>query len=396
MWKIRINKYIVFLLLGVSVFANESLLSEQKAELLKLKRQKIIQDTDIGEKQWVSPLIFSISVNKNKNTADAESQTKSAGLDWSQDLFRSGGIYYTIEHAQASAKEGMYGVDMEEAMYFKELYILLAQIYRDRLKNKQNELTLKNRDIDLWIIKAKYKAGIADISELNRITIDKDTARTNLIVIKNTLRNEEHALKKLIGDLDYERLSLADINLVTRDEYLQRNLELLQYGAQDKKEDASLKITRSSYLPKLTFKGSLGYSDYESQMGDYSGNSYSYGAVLSMPLDINTFSQIQSSKIQLLQTKIAGLDRKLELKEEYEMRVSTIADYEEKVGVSEEMIKMYEELYNFTEAQVRAGSKSSYDLESLENSLEIQKSEKEIQKYNILIEKISLYFDMRQ
>lgn len=78
------------------------------------------------------------------------------------------------------------------------------------------------------------------------------------------------------------------------------------------------------------------------------------------------------------------------------MRFATIADYEEKISVAEEMLKLYNELYGFTQSQVEVGLKSSYELESLKNSLDIQQLEKEMQIYNILIEKISLYFDVKK
>ena len=390
-------KTLIIFVLFIGVLLGDDLpLSEQKEELLRLKRQKIREDIDAQKKSWVSPLIFSLSANKNKDAIDMESETKNAGLQWSQDLFRSGGIFYTVEQANALGQANLLSIDREEAGYLKQIYTLQAQIERDTLKRRQNELTLKNSDIDLFIIKAKYKVGSADISELNRATIDRDNARTALIVIKNTLRNEVYELKKLIGHEKIDTLILSDIPLISKTEYIKHQLELLQYEAQDKSDDAAWKIARASYLPKLTFNGSFGYSDYQSDAIEYNGNDYRYGAVLSIPLDINTRATIESSRLQLLQTRTAQLDRRMELEQEYEMRFYTIADYEEKIGVAEEMISMYNELYSFTDNQVKAGFKSTYDLESLGNSLDIQRLEKEIQSYNIEIEKISLYFDTKR
>jgi len=390
-------KTLIIFVLFIGVLLGDDLpLSEQKEELLRLKRQKIREDIDAQKKSWVSPLIFSLSANKNKDAIDMESETKNAGLQWSQDLFRSGGIFYTVEQANALGQANLLSIDREEAGYLKQIYTLQAQIERDTLKRRQNELTLKNSDIDLFIIKAKYKVGSADISELNRATIDRDNARTALIVIKNTLRNEVYELKKLIGHEKIDTLILSDIPLISKTEYIKHQLELLQYEAQDKSDDAAWKIARASYLPKLTFNGSFGYSDYQSDLIEYNGNNYRYGAVLSIPLDINTRATIESSRLQLLQTRTAQLDRRMELEQEYEMRFYTIADYEEKIGVAEEMISMYNELYSFTDNQVKAGFKSTYDLESLGNSLDIQRLEKEIQSYNIEIEKISLYFDTKR
>lgn len=378
------------------VFSDTTPLSDEKAELLKLKREKIQEDIGRGKTSWIAPLTFSASITKNKDASDLESEIKNVGVDLSQDLFKSGGIYYTIEQAKASGEVNLLGVDIEEASYLKQIYTLKAEIERDKLKYRQSELTLKNMDIDLFIIKAKYKVGSADISELNRATIDRDNARTELIVIKNTLRNEEYALTKLVGEANKDSVVLPDVPLISQQTYIENNLELLQYSAQDKSDDSAWKLTRSSYLPKLTVNGSLGYSDYAGDILDYKGDTYSFGALLSMPLDINTRATIESGKLQYLQTKTAQLDRKFELEQEYLMRFNTISDYEEKIGVAEEMIKMYDDLYSFTDNQFKAGFKSSYDLESLGNSVEIQKLEKQVQNYNILVEKISLYFSVKQ
>lgn len=390
------KKFTVFILCAATLFADELPLSQEKTQMLQLKREKIYEDADIQKRSWVSPLMLSLSANKNKNATDLQSETKNAGIEWSQDLFRSGGIYYTIEQAEALERASLLGVDREERGYLKQVYTLLIQIERDRLKLRQNELSLRNRDIDLFIIKAKYKAGSADISELNRSTIDRDNARTSVIVIKNTLRNEEYELKKVTGEKQSGLLFPVDIPLLSKEEYLKAHLELLEYEANGKRDEAASKISRSAYLPRLTFNGSYGYSDYQSDLIKYNGESYHYGAVLSIPLDVNTRATIESSRLQLLQTRTAQLDRRVELEQEYDMRFFTISDYEEKISVAQEMITVYEELYSFTQKQVKVGAKSKYELESLGNSVEIQKLEKEIQRDNILIEKISLYFDTKQ
>lgn len=390
-------KKLFYLLIFFGLAFSDTLpLCDEKAEILKLKREKIIVDTDIQEKKWISPLNIFTSINKSTDVTNNDAQTKSVGAEWSQDIFRSGGILYTIEKAKASGKVNMLDVDIEEAAYLKKIYTLLSQIKRDKLKYNQSELTLKNRDIDLLIIKEKYKAGITDISELNRATIDRETSRTNLIAVKNIFNNEIYELKKLIGDNDFESILIPDIALISKSDYLNQHLELLKYNAQDESDNAMWKIAQSSYLPKLTLSASYGYNISRSDLKDYNADNYRYGAMLSMPLDINSKSEVQSNRLELFKTRASRLNRKLELEEEYEMRFSTIADYEEKISVAKEMLKLYNELYGFTQNQVQVGLKSSYELESLKNSIDIQELEKEMQFYNILIEKISLYFDVKR
>lgn len=380
-------------LLIQSFFASDIPLSKEKMELLQFKKEKIQEDIQREKNSWISPIIFSLSLDNQNDASNSKTDTKYAGMRWSQDLFRSGGIGYTIDLAKATGKVNLLGVTREEAAYLKNIYSLKIQTQRDMLRVRQSQLTLKNRDIDLFITKAKYKSGSTDISELNRVTIDRDRARTELITVKNTLRNETYELKKLVGNDKVDTIILPDIPMLSAEEYVQSHLELLQYKAQIKSDELRWKSTQSSYLPKFSINASVGYRDTRSDFMDYSGDSYSYGAVLSIPLDINRRATIESGKLQHLVTQTQKYDRQLELEQEYALRYYTILDYREKIAVADEMLKMFDELHLFTQNQVKVGFKSSYDLESLGNSVEIQKLEKGIQEYNVMIEKIQLYYE---
>lgn len=389
------KKISIILLFVVLAYSETLPISSEKKEILQLKREQIQKDMDVATKSWISPLNLSLSINKSEDVLHNSSETKNAKVDWNQDLFRSGGIYYTIEQAKASGQANLLGIDSEESTYLKQIYTLKAQVERDKLRMQQEQLTLKNMDIDLFIIKAKYKIGTSDISELNQATINRDNARTSLIVTKNALHSEIFELKKLVDSDKIDSINIPDISTISKESYIAQNIELLQYQQNDKAKEATWKNKRSSYLPRLAFNASYGYTDYSGDTANYNGDAYSYGAVLSMPLDINTKSSIESARLQYLQTRSSQQDRKLELEQEYDKRAGNIDDYKEKISVADEMINMYSELYEFTKQQVDAGFKSSYDLESLGNSLKIQQLEKKIQNYNITIEKISLYFDTK-
>ena len=394
------SKILLSLLSCTLLFADTTPLSSTKQEILSLKRQQIVKDTDVASKSWISPLNFSASINKNHDASSNETQTQNASLQWNQDIFRSGGIDSTIKQSRASGAASLLGIDIQEAAYLKQIFTLKTQIIRDTLIVKQDEFTLKNSEIDLMMTKAKYKAGLSDLSQLNQITLTKDTSRNNLISVKNNLQSESFELQKLIGSQNIESLHVEQFVLPTKEEYLARNLELLQYDKQSEANVAAWKVKSSSYLPKLSLNANYGYSkyDYSSPLvSDTQGNTYSYGLTFSMPiLDVNSNSSIESARLVSLQTKSQQNDRKIELEQQYEEHCNNIKNFEEKISVADEMIKMYDELFTFTKGQVAAGFKSQYDLDSLENSSKIQKLEKEIQNYNILLEKITLYFDMKK
>jgi outer membrane protein TolC len=391
------TKILVSVLCVIALYADETPLSTQKQETLNFKRKQIEQDIDAAVKSWISPLILSLSINENKTATNDTNELKNASLQWNQDIFRSGGINYTIEGSRASGAANLLGVDIQEASYLKSLYTLKIQCERDALAVKQSELTLKNMDIDLLMTKAKYKAGLSDLSQLNQITLNRDSAKTNLIVIKNALQSEQYELKKMTNNID--NIKIPEFVLLSKEEYLAKNLELLQYNKQDLATQLAWKNKCTSYLPKLAFNASYGYSknSYSSPYAsDYEGNTYNYGLTLSMPLiDVGALNSVESAKLQYLQTKSAQSDRKVELESEYDKHANNIGNYKEKIALADEMIKMYDELYGFTKNQVLAGFKSQYDLDSLQNSVNIQKLEKDIQNYNITVEKITLFFDTK-
>jgi len=379
-----------------SLLFGDSPLSDEKAQLLELKRQKLISDADKLQNSWISPINLQAGWTKNVNAGKFGGTTTSAGIRLNQDIFRSGGIWYAIDYAKAFAQASKIGIDIEEANILKRLYTLKVQILRDEMKVRQSKLLLKNREIDVQIVKENYKAGDADVSQLNRVTIDSDSARTALINAKSLLRSEKYELKKLIGDKDIKALKIPEIPLVDKENYLEKNLEVLRLQKQIESDQAYYKTTRAKYLPKVTLSGNYGYSKFRGDLQNYDGDEYSYGAQLSVPLDINTKNDIQSNKITYLQSKLSLKDKKSEFEKEYDKRFYTISDNEEKIKVSQKMLNMYDELYRFTRSEVQAGTKTKLDLNSLANSREVQKLEQQIQEQNIILEKMALFFDLKR
>ncbi len=388
------RKLTLFLLICSFVMA-DSPLSYEKEKILELKRQKLKADADKLKNSWISPLNISVSKNRSVSANDMDSRATTAKISLNQDIFRSGGIWYAIDYAKAFKEVQKLGIDLEEAADLKQIYSLKTKIKRDELKLKQSKLILKNREIDVEIVKERYKAGDADISELNRVTIESDNARTSLINIQNLLRNEYYELKKIVGEKNIKRLRIPKIPLVDKKSYLSSHLQLLRFDKQIKSDLAKYKAVKSSYLPKVALNGSYGYSKIEGNFQNYESDEYSYGIKLSMPLNYNSKNDIESSKIAYLQSKLAKTDRQKELEYEYDKHLFNIKDYKEKIKVAKRMIKLYDELYDFTDLEVKAGMKTKLDLKSLNNSLKIQKLEQKIQEQNIILEKISLFFDIK-
>jgi outer membrane protein TolC len=370
-----------------------SVLNNTKDKIFNAEINKTKEDSNALKNSWISPAF--INMNYTKNTQNKIStDIKTVQIMWNQDIFRSGGIYYAIKYAKAL---GIYNLDLikqQKLGLIKTAFTLKTQILRDKLLLKQNILKLANLEINVKVTKDNYLAGNADISDMNNILVQRDTQKMANLTLKQAIQNEIRELKKLTN----KKFEIKNFPLITKDEYIKQNIVLTTLNAKSKSDYTKAKITTASYLPKLTVNLQASHSDYDSEIDsqDNIDNPWSAGLTLSMPLDINYKANIQSAKINYLKSKLDINDKKNELSQKYDEVIDNIDILQEKIKIAKQIQNSYKSLYNVVKEQFNAGLKTVYDVESLKNSLEIQNLEVEVQKYNITLQKIDLYFDVNE
>jgi len=369
-----------------------SVLSDTKDKIFNEETNKALQDSSALKNSWISPAVVSASFIKstqNKITTD----TKSLKIVWNQDIFRSGGIYYAIKYAKFL---GIYNLDLikqQKLNLIKQVFTLKTKILRDELLLKQNRLKLANIEINLKVIKDNYLAGTADISDMNNILVQRDTQKMANLSLKQSIETEKRELLKLTN----KNFELQNFPLITKKEYLKQNIDIKVLESKSKSDYAKVKITMASYLPKVTLNLQASHNDYDSELPaqTYSDKPWSAGITLSMPLDINYKANIQSAKINYLKSKLDINDKINSLSQKYDEVIDNINILKQKIKIAKQIKSSYKSLYNVVKEQYKAGLKTIYDVNSLKNSLEIQNLEIEIQKYNITLQKIDLYFDVK-
>jgi len=383
-------------IITISLIASLSLasvLSDTKDEIFNKETNKATQDSNALKNSWISPALISATLKKSV-TNKITTNTKSLNFTWNQDIFRSGGIFYAIKYAKYL---GIYNLDLikqQKLNLIKQVFSLKAQILRDKLLLTQNMLQLANIEINVKVTKDNYLAGTADISDLNNILVQRDTKKMALLSIKQSIQTEESELAKLTN----KDFKVDKIPLITKDEYIKQNISIKVLKSKSKSNYEKSKTTTASYLPKVTANLSASHNDHVSELTTqtYNDKPWSVGVTLSMPLDINYKANIQSSKINYLKSQIDIADKKNELSQNYKEVIENIKILKEKIEVAKQIEKSYKTLFNVVKSQYKAGLKTSYDVESLKNSVRIEKLEIKIQNYNILIQKINLYFDVKE
>ena len=269
-----------------------SSLSAEKERYLQHKKQEIESGAEALRYNWLSPLNLSLSHSIQKSVGASEtSNVDQASASWSQDIFRSGGIFYAIRYADDKYAYDRLGWDEERDTLNLSVVTAVLGIRKQELQCERSEALLKNLDIALFIKRRQYEAGAVDITELNDALMAKNGEQKNLLSLRQSLADQRAELKKY-SDLDADSIAVPEFSVIERETYLSRNYAAERARRQGDVAYDTYRATAAGYLPALSFDAQARYTDYDTTSGNEDGSSYSVGLTLSMPLEYNSLSTV--------------------------------------------------------------------------------------------------------
>ncbi len=382
-------------------FANEksatldSYISTLKKEQFRYDYEKNEAESSKLRDSWIAPLQLRYSYSRSKPFSD-ELQNQQAAIRMDQPIFQSGGIYYAIKFANASKLYSDYSIDVAKRKMIKETIALLMQIKQSVLREKAQKLQIKNAEINLEQKKEQYLNGQLDSGFLDNAIIQRN-------IVIEALYNIETAKEKLISkfqtlsDLDYKQAKIPHLELIKSEDFIKHNILLKQKNAAIEKNRYLTDVTTAKYLPRVNI--TAGYSwakadqqfDPNFQIFSNEYHFYDYGARVSMPLDINVFRDIESARVDFLKSQVISQDAKRELSALFEQVMHNIKNYDKKIALAKENIDIYTKLLDDTKKLFKAGYKTEYDLNTLENSLAIGHIDTQIYEIDKQLELLNLY-----
>lgn len=388
-------RYLGTFILLLSILNAEGLeyLTKEKQDIQTYRSQEIDTAYEQLKYNWLNPLSLVLSTRQDNSAQDIASETQSAYLSLSQDIFRSGGIYYAIQYAKSKYAYDRIALEEENAALSQQLFTTLLTIKRTRYQLAQSETRLKNREIELLIKRQQYEAGDVDITQLNNAIMERNAEQKTLTNLKTTLNNARIDLKKLT-DKSEDDIPLPTFSLVDKQRYLERNYAVTKLREQSRLTHNQYAVTRAGYLPALNLSGQYGTTDYTNDdLGtSYSGDYYYIGLQLSIPLDFTTGATLQEAKVNALKTQSQTLDKQREEDAYYDQIKANIAAYNEYIALTKANLALYDELIEATAAGVKTGYRSGYDLATLENTKKIDEYEITINELSIQLELVKLHY----
>ncbi|MCG3675000.1 TolC family protein [Aliarcobacter butzleri] len=381
------KKFLYCFLFSSLLFANEKsneVLMPLKNEIRDLKTKSIEEKKEVNKYEWLNDL--NISLNQSKD--DESIKTKDYSLNLNQKILDFGGISSQIDYANNLFKQEALKIKMENFEDLNTLYKNFIDLKINDINILQNDLNIKNSEIEVDIKKSQYRNGQSDISDLNDAIMKKNLLEDSKMNLKLNKVIYENDIKKLTS-YEINNLSIPSISLISKDIFLEKSTKKLYANLESQVSQNEYKKTKSKYLPALNLTGAVGYQDSTTKKSqDY----YNYGASITMPLNYTFSNDIEYSKLVYLQNRKKEELTSIELEKVYDSSIETIKQFENRINLALNDIKLYEELLELNQEEFNAGFKADEDVQTLKNSKEIRKLDIEKYKLNIKKELLYIYF----
>ena len=386
------RKVIILPLFCSFLFANEiEILQKDKKELRQIEKEIIQKKYESAKDEWIGTINLNSTLGKNRDFSENESSdmTRSMGLSFSQSIYESGGIEYSIEYARQQLRSDLIAWENQNVALIQAIYETLLAIKKLKLQIEQSDYALKNKDIELILKKIQYEAGKVDIIDLNNAVMAKNNQLKENISLKNSLKDKEYELSKYTT-LKSKDIKMIDFKIVDKEKFLKDNLNIRYENSKVELLDTAYNQLKSSYLPKVSLSTSAKYSNDENKENNESGT---IGLTASMPLfDITKDAKLEKSKLEVLKQKVSVTDMQNELIYEYEQILAQINTYDEYEKTISDNLKLYEDLIMVNKSSNAAGMTADYDLEVLQNTQKVNEYDLQINDINKKLQYTKLYF----
>lgn len=381
------------LTLASTTFANEkealdaSILSEDRLKIFELNREQNEENSDKLQKDWINAITYKY-MHDYGETVDS----KKSYISINQPIFKSGGIYSAVKYASSLRKYNHLDINLQKKAMIKDATVLLFNIHKANYNIQKQELLLKNAQIDIIRKKEQVMNGFLDTSFLDNAILDANSRKNALVELKfskvELLNNFNNLSTK-----DYKTLSLPQLEVINKESFLNNNLEVMKNDQDIKTQDRYYEMTIAKYLP--TFNFTYDYTKYHdvknSQTLSKGDNVENYGFNITIPLDVRTFNDIQSQKIELLKAKTLKNSVMLEQQNLFKTKLAKIEMIEEKIDIAKEDYELYNSLLNVIIEEKNAELKTQSDVDTLSNSQKIKALDVKIHEIEKQIELLELY-----
>lgn len=379
-------KKIMFLLLPILIYANdEKILLKSQQDILDTKKKIIQEQKSIDKKSWLSDINLNASTSKNQDSIT----TNTIGLSYEQNIFKFGGIWYSIDLASLQEQYDLLGLHVSYKEFLNTIYKSIIDIKIGELNIRKTKLEIQNKTIAIKIKQDEYKEGQTDIITLNDKIIEKSTLEKNLVTLEIALQKNLDELKKYTS-ISYDKIKMPKLRLLKLDDYLKQSDQLNLANQYTKITNLNYKIQKTDFLPKLSFSLGGGYQDIDESKND--GKYYNYGLKVSMPFDFSFSQKIEKKRLNYLLSEQEKTQTKINETIKFKKIAKEVKKYKSLIDIANKDIALYAELLEVTNEEYKAGYKAKEDVQILSNTKTTRELDVKLNEFYIQQQILELYF----
>lgn len=372
------------LILCLALGLNAQSIKDNKLQEIEETKNKSTLESSLLKDSWINPINISADSTKSKS-ANSKSTSNKIYLDINQNIFRSGGILYTIQKAKLQKDLAFENYDLNLNSLNIDIYKLVLQLNKIDYQIEKQDYLIKNKSLEIDKKQAQYINGVISIEDLDSAIIEKNDLENQIEDLKTSKDDYEKQLKNL-STTSYKNISVNKLEVISLKSFLDNNKTLIIENLNSEISLKDLHITNTNYLPKVSLFSQIGYED--NNANDINDDYYNYGVRVSIPLDFNMNKNKQISKINYKLSKIKGNIKKDDEINKYEATLKSLKRIDNKIKNSQKSIKNYENIYKLTQGLYEGLLKTKQDLLTIENRLKSSKLDINILKID---KQISIY-----
>ena len=385
------KKLFIAFVSGVTLYGGGfGYLNEENQNILSIQKEIDSINEAKQKSSWIEPIVASYNYTKAP-----KSKSIYYKVSLSQPVFKSGGIYFAIKYATANGKFQKLSTSIKRNSLIKRVYELVLSLKKLDLQIEQTKLKLKNIKLDVKRKKERFLSGDDDISFLNQAMLSQNELSLKLEELKTTHKKLQKSFQN-ISPYSYHEVKLPSLEIVSKDEFFRKNLELKRAKTGVDVQEELKNMTISNYLPTVSLFGNYNYQKTKLDIGGgWKKQEFkNYGVMISMPISINEGRDMEVRKLEAIKSKLSLKQKQRELKSEYESIKEDLKLLEAKQIVTLESLELYRKLVRTTKNAVQAGDKTKLDLQTVKNSKRALEYDINIIEYDKKLTLLKLYEKM--
>ncbi|HHD80778.1 MAG TPA: hypothetical protein ENK99_04140 [Campylobacterales bacterium] len=389
-----LKKLLVLSSLSILLSASDELvdvLSDNKSKLIDTQKEQIKVQTDKLEKSWINPIRLQYS--KSYSTQfDNTIGTGQFVVSVDQPIFKMGGIWEAVKYAKALGKANDLDIEIQKRGFITQALTLLYNIKKTELQLQKFDFLIKNDELDILIQKQSYEAGL-----INRTLYDRALLKRNQdITSKLELEMQITKLKNdfsLLSDKNPQDIELPHFGMIDKSRYENSQLEIQRDRFKVEEKQHNKYMTWTKYLPEVSVTGRYINEDKNPLFTNarIKKSYYTYGFKVSLPININSYRDIQSSQIEYLNAQISLDEQKKKVANNYNLIKKRLEIIDQKIALSQDDARNYESMLATVQDLEKIGDSTTYDTQIVENNLQIRQLDQDIYKYDAQLELLNLY-----